>query len=92
MNCTRCQKRIEKGQPYHRTKRGSYHSECSKTVAPEHPAMPSMDRLIDATMLGLCYHPVLRGVIVAGTAADVKEMLRMHTASVLRTANAGRQP
>ena len=50
--------------------------------------MPSMERLMDATMMGLCYHPALRNVIVAGTAADVKEMLRMHTASVLRIANA----
>ena len=87
MNCTRCQKRIEKGHPYHRTKRGPYHSECSKTVAPEQPAMPSMEKLMDATMMGLCYHPALRNVIVAGAAADVKEMLRMHTASVLRIAN-----
>ena len=28
MNCTKCKSKIEKGQKYHRTKKGAHHADC----------------------------------------------------------------
>lgn len=34
MTCTKCQKPIEKGQPYHRSKKGPHHRDCMSLAAP----------------------------------------------------------
>lgn len=34
MKCTKCKERIERGQKYHRTKRGSHHVDCTAWAPP----------------------------------------------------------